>query len=81
MRMVLAASELSDILDVVWEATVAGIVVVVLFSFGILGMTRADDARRAGRGARAAVHLAGGTLALVLFAGAVGYGVHVMLST
>ena len=78
--MLLANVKAGDILEVIWVSLVAGIFVTVAFSFVVLGLAKSAEATRTGRGA---VVVAYGTLAVVafaVFAFAVGYGVHIMLS-
>ena len=76
----LAAVKASDILEVVWVSLLAAVVVSTTFSFVVLGMARSTVAARAGRGTAAVAYAGMALLAFVAFAGAVVYGVHIMLS-
>lgn len=64
--------------NVIWASFVAGVGVTVLFSIVIYGLDRADEERRAGNGA--ARYMALATVTMVVFAGAVVYGVTIMLN-
>jgi len=77
---VIAVVELSQIVEVIWVSLVAGIGISTAYSLVVLGTARSADARRAGRSVTAFAY---GTMALVfllVFAAAVAYGVHIMLS-
>jgi hypothetical protein len=71
---------IKDIANVIWVSMLAGVGITVAYSFVVLGMGRASEARRAGNGAAA---LAYGTIAvffLLVFAAAVVLGVRIMLT-
>jgi hypothetical protein len=74
------AVALSELLSVVWVSLGSTIVVTVVFSFVVRESGRAAEARRAGDGSRASLHLALAVLLFVAFAAFVVYGVAVMLS-
>ena len=65
--------------QVVWVSLVAGVGISALFSLVIVGAARAEDARRAGRGAAAALYFTLAVLAFALFAGGVVLGVRAMI--
>ena len=67
--MVAAAIEWSKLFQVIWVSLLAGIGITTLFSFAILGTTRASEARRAGSGGSSAGYA---LMALVGFAGLAG---------
>ena len=76
----LAAVQGGDIFEVVWVSLVAGVFVSTAFSFVVLGMARSAESARGGRGTAAIAYAGLALIAFALFAFAVGYGVHVMLS-
>jgi len=67
------------LVQVVWVSLVAGVGISALFSFVILGATRAGDARRAGRDAAATAFVAFAVVAFALFALGVVLGVQAMV--
>jgi hypothetical protein len=77
---VLAAVKGGDIFEVVWASLVAGVFVSTAFSFVVLGMARSAESARGGHGTAAIAYAGLALIAFALFAFAVGYGVHVMLS-
>jgi hypothetical protein len=76
--MMLAAIEWNKVGELLWAAPLAALVLSLAFAFVVLGTARADDARRHGATATAALY---GALAIVC-AGAffvlVGYGIHII---
>ena len=78
--MALAAIDGGLLFEVVWASLLAGVFVTVVFSFVVLFSARSAEARRGGRGGRSMVYAALAFVALAVFAGAVGYGVQIMLS-
>jgi hypothetical protein len=78
--MMLAAVEVSDLLEVVWVSLVAGVGVTLTFSLVVLGGGRSAEARRTGRDRVANSYAVLATIAFVLFAAGVVYGVNIMLS-
>ena len=75
-----AAIDTGKLLELVWAAALAGIAVSVVFALIILGTTRADDRRRAGRDAAAGAYLVlAGAAGLVMTAGVV-FGVSVVVT-
>jgi hypothetical protein len=77
---VFAVVKAGDILEVIWVSLVAAVFVSTVFSFVVVGSARSVDARRNGDGTAAVVWAGLAVLAFALFAGAVAYGVHIMLS-
>ena len=76
----LAAVDFHALGQVIWVSFAAGIGVTVLFSLVIFGLGRAGEARRSGDGSSAAGYLALTTVAALLFAAVVVFGVVVMLN-
>ena len=76
----LAVVKAGDILEVIWVSLVAAVFVSTVFSLVVVGSARSVEARRNGQGAGVVVWGGMAALAFVLFAGAVAYGVHIMLS-
>jgi hypothetical protein len=69
-----------DILEVIWVSLVAAVFVSTVYSVVVLGGARSAEARRAGNGSGALVWGGVAVLAFALFAAAVVFGVHIMLS-
>ncbi len=78
--MVLATIDAGLLLEVVWASLLAGVFVTVVFSFVVLFSARSTEARRGGRSGTSMAYAALALAALAIFAGAVGYGVQIMLS-
>jgi hypothetical protein len=78
--IVFAAVEAGDILEVIWASVLAGVFVSISYSFVVLGTARSADARRSGDATAAVIWAGLAVLAFALFAAAVAYGVHIMLS-
>jgi hypothetical protein len=78
--IVFAAVEAGDILEVIWISVIASVFVTTTYSIVVLGTARSAEARRNGGGTGAFVWGGLALFAFLLFAGAVVYGVHVMLS-
>ena len=76
----LASVKAGDIFEVVWVSLVAGVFVTVAFSFVVLGMARSAEAARSGRGSAAVAYAGLAVVTFAMFAGIVGFGVHIMLS-
>ena len=75
-----AAVEAGDIFEVIWISLIAGVVVSVTYSTAVLGTARSAEARRNQNGTGVVVWGGVALLAFLLFAGAVVFGVHIMLS-
>ena len=68
------------LVQVVWSSLVAGVFVTGLFSLVVLFSARSAEARRGGRGGPGVAYAGLAIAAMTVFAIAVGYGVHIMLS-
>ena len=75
----MAAIDFHSLFTVVWSSLLGGVGVTVLFSYVILGWSRAADARHEGRRREATAYGALAILALLVFAAAVVLGVTIML--
>lgn len=79
--MILSAVDAGTLVELVWAAALAGIVVTAAFALIILGLTRIADLRRSGiGGASATGYLALALLATAAFVGAVIFGVSVIVA-
>jgi hypothetical protein len=78
--MVIASVDGELLFQVVWSSLLAGVFVTGLFSFVVLFSSRSGEARRSGRGGAGAAYAALAVAAMALFAFAVGWGVHIMLT-
>ena len=76
----LAAVQAGDIFEVVWVSLVAGVFVTIAYSFVVLGLARSAEAARGGRNTAAVAYAGMAVVAFSLFAAAVVFGVHIMLS-
>ena len=79
--MSVLASDIIDghaLLQVVWVGAAAGIGATATFAVALLGVTRAAEMSRNGRGGEAAVYGVLGALALAVVAAAVVYGIVIM---
>jgi hypothetical protein len=77
---VAAAIEWDKIAELLWVAPLAGMVVAVTFALAIVGIARADDARRDGSGAAAFIYTGLAVLAGAAFMGVVIYGIDVIVA-
>jgi hypothetical protein len=77
---VFAAVEGGDILEVILVSLVTAVFVSVTYSTVVVGSARSVDARRNGHGSASVAWATLAVLAFALFAGAVAFGVHIMLS-
>ena len=75
----MAAVDFHALFTVLWSSLLAGVGVTVLFSFVILGWSRAAEARREGQTGAATAFTAMAVMALLVFAAAVAFGVTIML--
>ena len=75
-----AAIEWDKIGQLLWVAPLAGLIVAVTFSLLIMGLARADDARRDGAGGKAMAHSVLALLSGLAFVGVVVYGVSVIIN-
>ena len=78
--VVFAAVEAGDILGGIWVSLVAGVFVSIAYSVVVVGSARSAEARRNGDGTAAFVWGGVAILSFLLFAAAVAFGVHIMLS-
>jgi hypothetical protein len=69
-----------DILEVIWVSLGAAVFVSTVYSVVVVGSARSAEARRNGHGTGAFVWGGVAVVAFALFAVAVAYGVHIMLS-
>ena len=78
--MAIASVDGGLLFQVIWSSLLAGIFVTGLFSFVVVFSSRSAEARRSGRGGTGAAYAALAIAAMTLFAFAVGWGVHIMLT-
>jgi hypothetical protein len=78
--MLVPATDLHAIWQVVWVSVLAGVGVSALFSFVIVSAARAGDARRDGKDRKAASFTALAVLSFVVFAVGVVLGMRVLLT-
>ena len=76
----LGSLDAGQLLQVAWASAVAGVAVTVLFSFVVLFGARSAEAQRGGAAGAAIAYGALALLCMVVFAGVVVYGVHIMLT-
>ena len=76
----LAAIDSGRLIEVVWASVLAGVGITAAYALVVLGSARSLQARRAGQPALAAAYAGLAVLMLCVFAAAVAYGVHVMLT-
>ncbi len=74
------ATDTSALLELVWAAPLAALVVTISWGLVVWGSTRAADARREGRTGQATLHLGVAVIGAALFAAAVVFGLVVMMS-
>jgi hypothetical protein len=77
--MRLFAAEAGQIVEVIWVSLLAGIGITAAFSFAVLGTAVSAEASRTGRRGAALGYGVLAVVSLVLFAGGVVFGVHIML--
>jgi hypothetical protein len=71
---------IGDILEVVIVGLVAGVGITAAYSFVVLGVSRAAEARRSGEAGTAVAFGAVAGVAMLVFAAAVVFGVRIMLT-
>jgi hypothetical protein len=76
--MILATIDIGKLLELVWAAALAGVVIAVSFSLMIIGFARAEDCRRHRRSGSATAYLTLSVLASVAFLGIVVFGLSVI---
>jgi hypothetical protein len=75
----LAIIDTGELLEVVWTAALAGVGVTVTYGLAILGMDRAVEFGRAGRGLEAVAYGALAVVATGIVVAALGFGIFVMV--
>ncbi len=78
--MTFAAIDWGQLFELVWASALAAVAVSVSFATIIVGATRATDCRRADRAGAATAYLALATVAALVFAGGVVFGISVIVS-
>jgi uncharacterized membrane protein YhaH (DUF805 family) len=76
----LGAIDVGQIAQVVWVSMLAGVGITAAYSLVVLGSARSLQARRSGHAAASAAYAGLAVVIFCLFAAAVVYGVHIMLS-
>ena len=74
----IAAVDSAALLELVWAAPLAALTVVIAWGLVVLGTARAGEARRDGRTANAAVHVAMAAVGGTLFVAAIVVGLIVI---
>jgi hypothetical protein len=77
---VIAIIDTGDLLEVIWTAALAGVGVTVIYGLAILGIDRAIEFGRAGRGLEAAAYGVLAVVATALVAASLVFGIVVMVS-
>jgi hypothetical protein len=78
--MAIASVDGGLLFQVVWSSLLAGVFVTVLFSFVVVFSSRSAEARRSGRGGSGVFYAALAIASMTVFAFAVGWAVHIMLT-
>ena len=78
--MAIASVDGGLLVQVVWSSLLAGVFVTVLFSFVVVFSSRSAEARRSGRGGSGVFYAALAIASMTVFAFAVGWAVHIMLT-
>ena len=78
--MAIASVDGELLFQVVWSSLLAGVFVTGLFSFVVVFSSRSAEARRSGRGGSGVFYAALAIASMTLFAFAVGWAVHIMLT-
>ena len=78
--MTIASVDGGLLFQVVWSSLLAGAFVTIVFSLVVVFSSRSAEARRSGRGGAGAAYAALALASMALFAFAVGWGVHIMLT-
>jgi hypothetical protein len=76
----LAAIDAGQIAEVIWVSLLAGVGITGAYSLVVLGSARSLQARRSGRAFASVAYAGLAAVVFCLFAGAVIYGVHIMLT-
>ena len=78
--MAIASVDGGLLFQVVWSSLLAWVFVTVLFSFVVVFSSRSAEARRSGRGGSGVFYAALAIASMTVFAFAVGWAVHIMLT-
>ena len=76
----IAIIDTGDLLEVIWTSALAGVGVTVIYGLAILGIDRAIEFGRAGRGLEAAAYGVLAVVATALVAASLVFGIVVMVS-
>lgn len=74
----IASVDSAALLELAWAAPVAALTVVIAWGVVVYGTARAGEARRDGRSAVAAMHVAMAVLGLTVFVAAIAFGLIVI---
>ena len=78
--MIVAAIDLGQIGKVIWVSLVSGVLITTAYALVVLGTARSLQARRAGASGAAVAYATLAVAMFCVFAVAVGFGLHIMLS-
>jgi hypothetical protein len=78
--MTSAAIDAGQLFELVWVSLLVGVAVAFVFALVVLGLTRADDLRRAGSDFAAGAYLALAGVSMLAIAGSIVFGIHVIVS-
>lgn len=76
----MAAIDSGALLELVWAAPLAAVIVVVAWGVAVLGTARAGEARREGRTVSAVLHVAMASVGVALFVAAIAIGLIITAS-
>jgi hypothetical protein len=76
----LFAVDAGQLVEVIWVSLLAGVGITTAFSFVVLGTSGWAQSRRDGRGGASAAYATVAAVSMLIFVGAVVFGVHTMLS-
>lgn len=76
----MAAIDTGALLELVWAAPLAAVIVVVGWGVAVLGTARAGEARREGRTVSAALHVAMASVGVAVFVAAITIGLIITAS-
>jgi len=74
------AADTAALLELVWAAPLAALIVTISWGLVVWGSTRAADARRDGRSGQATLHLGVAVIGAAMFTALVVFGLAVMTS-
>ena len=78
MALLAEVIDAGDLVQMLWTAAAAGLLVTCSFALALVGSTRALEMQRAGRSGAAAAYAAMGALALLVVVAAIVLGIVVM---